>query len=127
MVFNFQAFLVGGNLITLSNKANRYFVTGGAGFIGSYLADWLVNEGGVTVYDNLNSGSLEFISHHLDQRNFNFIQADLLDFGTLKQAIAGHDVVFHLSANPDIRVGTRATDLDLKTGIIASYNVLLRQ
>ena len=124
MVINFQAFFVGGNLITLSNKANRYFVTGGAGFIGSHLADWLVNEGEVTVYDSLSSGSLGFISHHLDQRNFNFIQADLLDFSTLKQAIAGHDMVFHLAANTEIRAGTEATDLDLRTGIIASYNVL---
>jgi len=48
----------------------------------------------------------------------------LLDFSTLKQAISGHDVVFHLAANPEVRTGTKATDLDLKAGIIASYNVL---
>lgn len=110
--------------MALSNKANRYFITGGAGFIGSHLADRLVRVGEVTVYDNLSSGSLEFISHHLDQRNFNFIQADLLDFSILKQAIAGHDMVFHLAANPEVRAGIEATDLDLNTGIIASYNVL---
>jgi len=110
--------------MALGNKANRYFITGGAGFIGSHLADRLVRVGEVTVYDNLSSGSLEFISHHLDQRNFNFIQADLLDFSILKQAIAGHDMVFHLAANPEVRAGIEATDLDLNTGIIASYNVL---
>jgi UDP-glucose 4-epimerase len=110
--------------MTLSDKVTRHFITGGAGFIGSHLADRLVRVGEVTVYDNLSSGKLEFISHHLDQRNFNFIQADLLDFSTLKQAIAGHDIVFHLAANPDVRAGIEATDLDLSTGIIASYNVL---
>ena len=119
-----QVFSIGGNLITLNKKANRYFITGGAGFIGSHLADRLVNEGEVTVYDNLNSGGLEFISHNLERHNFKLIQADLLDFSTLKQAMAGHDRVFHLAANPNVRAGIKATDLDLKMGIIASYNVL---
>jgi UDP-glucose 4-epimerase len=110
--------------MVLNKKATRYFVTGGAGFIGSHLVDRLVGMGRVTVYDNLSSGRLEFISHHLDRRGFNFIEADLLDFGALKQAISGHDVVFHLAANPDVRAGIKATDLDLKAGVIASYNVL---
>ena len=107
-----------------NNQVASYFITGGAGFIGNHLADRLVKTGRVTVYDNLSSGRLEFISHHLEMDNFNFIEADLLDFSTLKQAIAGHDVVFHLAANPDIRAGTSTTDLDLKTGVIATYNVL---
>lgn len=124
LVINCQAFFTGGSLITLSNKANRYFITGGAGFIGSHLADQLVKEGEVTVYDNLSSGSLGFMRHNFHQRNFNFIRADLLDLSTLKQAIAGHDMVFHLAANPEVRAGIGATDLDLKTGVIASYNVL---
>ena len=107
-----------------NDQVPRYFITGGAGFIGSHLADRLVNVGRVTVYDNLSSGSPEFISRHLERDNFNFIEADLLDFNTLKQAIAGHDVVFHLAANPDVKAGTSATDLDLKMGIVATYNVL---
>ena len=106
------------------NKVPRYFVTGGAGFIGSHLVDRLAKMGRVTVYDNLSSGRLEFISYHLDRGDLNFIEADLLDFSTLKQAIAGHDEVFHLAANPEVKAGIKATELDLKTGIIASYNVL---
>ena len=107
-----------------NDQVPRYFITGGAGFIGSHLTDRLVKVGRVTVYDNLSSGSLEFINHHLERENFNFIEADLLDFSALKQAIAGHDVVFHLAANPDVKAGTSTTDLDLKMGIIATYNVL---
>ena len=57
-----------------NNQVTSYFVTGGAGFIGNHLADRLVKVGRVTVYDNLSSGSLEFISHHLEQSNFNFIR-----------------------------------------------------
>ncbi len=107
-----------------NKKTARYFVTGGAGFIGSHLVDRLVKIGKVTVYDNLSSGRREFIRHHLDKDGFNFIQADLLDFSTLKQVIASHDIVFHLAASPEVRASTTATDRDLKTGTIASYNVL---
>jgi len=108
----------------MAKKGTRYFVTGGAGFIGSHLVDRLVERGGVTVYDNLSSGRREFLEQHFDRGDFNFIEADLLDFDTLKGAMGGHDVVFHLAANPDVRAGITATDLDLRVGTIASYNVL---
>jgi UDP-glucose 4-epimerase len=102
----------------------RYFVTGGAGFIGSHLVDNLVNMGLVTVYDNLSSGKKEFIQHHLDRENFRFIQADLLERDQLARAMKDSDVVFHIAANPEIRAGTQDTELDLKQGIIATYNIL---
>jgi len=108
----------------LSKRATRYFVTGGAGFIGSHLVDRLIKMGKVTVYDNLSSGRREFIRRYLDKADFNFVQADLLDFNTLGQAMANHEIVFHLAANPEIRTGIEATDRDLKAGLIASYNVL---
>lgn len=102
----------------------EYFVAGGAGFIGSHLVDRLVEMGRVTVYDNLSSGSREFIEQHLDRNGFRFIEADLLELDTLKKAMKGHDVVFHMAANPEARAGIEETDLDLKTGTIATYNLL---
>ena len=58
----------------------KHFVTGGAGFIGSTLVDRLVaEENKVTVYDNLVSGKIENIKHHLDKKSIDFIQADLVD------------------------------------------------
>jgi len=83
----------------------RYFVTGGAGFIGSHLVDRLIDTGDVTVYDNLSSGKKEFIKHHLGRGSFQFIQADLRELDTLKEAMKNHDVVFHMAANPDARAG----------------------
>jgi UDP-glucose 4-epimerase len=106
------------------DNITKYFVTGGAGFIGSHLVDQLVKIGQVTVYDNLSSGKPEFIEHHLGKSNFRFVKADLLDFDALKQIMNGHNIVFHLAANPDVRAGIRKTDLDLKQGILATYNVL---
>jgi len=109
----------------MSNSGlTRYFITGGAGFIGSHLVDRLISLGKVTVYDNLSSGKKEFIQHHRGNRNFRFIQADLLDFDTLNKAIADHDIVFHLAANPDVRAGITNTKLDLQQGMLATYNLL---
>ncbi len=101
-----------------------YFITGGAGFIGSHLADRLLKTGSVTVYDDLSSGNLDFIKGHLCKNNFRFIRGDLLDSEQLRKAIAGHDVVFHLAANPEVRAGIQATDLDLREGPTATWSVL---
>ncbi len=104
---------------------SRYFVTGGAGFIGSHLVDRLVSEGNtVTVYDNLVSGKKKDIQHLIGKPNFHFIEADLLEFDTLKKSMKGHDIVWHLGANTDIPTGNKVTDLDLKNCTIATRNVL---
>lgn len=103
----------------------RYFITGGAGFIGSHLGDRLLQEGNtVTVYDNLSSGRKEWIDHNLSKQSFRFIKADLLDFSTLKDAMKDHDIVWHLGANTNIPAGIKATDLDLKNCAIGTWNVL---
>ena len=102
----------------------RYFVTGGAGFIGSHLVSRLLESAEVTVYDNLSTGSEREIQHNLDSGRLRFIQADLQDFDNLNKAIASHDIVFHLAANPDVRAGIINTSLDLKMGTLNTYNVL---
>ncbi len=102
----------------------KYFITGGAGFIGSHLVDQLAARARITVYDNLSTGRKDFIRQHFGKSDFQFIQADLLDFDTLTKAIAGSDVVFHLAANTDTRTGIEDTGLDLKQGTITTRNVL---
>lgn len=103
----------------------RCFVSGGAGFIGSHLVDRLMAEGNqVTVYDNLSSGRIEFIEQHLKNKNFSLIKADLLDNNKIKKSIAGHDIVFHLAANPEARRGIEDPRLDLQQETIATFNVL---
>jgi UDP-glucose 4-epimerase len=52
------------------------------------------------------------------------LEADILDFETLKGAMPGHDIVWHLGANTDIPGGNRITDLDLRNCTIGTYNVL---
>ena len=100
----------------------QVLVTGGAGFIGSHLVDLLVERGDeVTIFDNMERGRVEFFAHHGE--NVQFV-GDLLDLDAVKAAMDGIDLVFHLAANPDIRLGTRVTDTDFEQGTIATYNVL---
>jgi UDP-glucose 4-epimerase len=104
----------------------RYFVTGGAGFIGSNMVDRLLADSAnhVTVYDNLSSGKREFLAEHENNERFKFIEADLLDLETVKTSLPNHDLVFHIAANPDIRLGTANTDVDLRNGVLATFNLL---
>jgi UDP-glucose 4-epimerase len=102
----------------------KYFVTGGAGFIGSHLVDMLVEKGDVSVYDNFDLGKREYIKQHINKNGFKVYQADVLDFETLFKAMNGHDAVFHISASNNIAGGLEHTDLDLKQGTLATYNVL---
>ena len=106
-------------------KRTRQFVTGGAGFIGSHLVDRLLSEGDfVTVYDNLVSGRKENIGHHFGKENFRFLEADLMNFDTLKEAMKDHEIIWHLGANTNIIQGNKITDLDLKNCTVATHNVL---
>ena len=105
-------------------KAN-YFVTGGAGFIGSHLAGILAANGSkVTVYDNLVTGSRDNLKPLLGKDNFTLVNADILDPASLTAAMQGHDIVWHLAGNTDINKGNRITDLDLKNCTTGTRNVL---
>ena len=103
----------------------RALVTGGAGFIGSHLIDRLVSRGDtVVVLDNLSSGNLDFIQNHLDSGKVSLVKGDVTNYQDVLSAMKGIECVFHLAANPDIRLGTKITDTDLKQGTIATYNIV---
>lgn len=104
----------------------KYFIIGGAGFIGSVLVDKLLNQKGnsVTVYDNLSSGKLRYIKKFSSQKNFLFIKDDILDLKKLQKNMKHHDFVYHLAANPDIRLGLKDTRLDFQINTVGTMNVL---
>ncbi len=104
---------------------NKVIVTGGAGFIGSHMVDRLLSEGNqVTVIDNLSSGRMEVLEHNIGNPDFKFTRLDLLELEKLKKTIAGADIIFHLAANPDVRLGAENTKVHLEQNIIATYNLL---
>lgn len=104
---------------------NRIIITGGAGFIGSHLVERLLMRGDeIIVLDNLSSGRMEFLKEHYDNPDFKFIRLDLLDPDGLKNAVRDADAVFHLAANPDVRLGASDTRIHLEQNILATYNLL---
>jgi len=103
----------------------RAIVTGGAGFIGSHIVDYLMERGHeVTVIDNMLTGHPEFIRHHLDSKNFTFVKMDLHNFRGVREIFEGRDIVFHLAANADIRHGLEDTYRDLDRNLLTTYNVM---
>jgi len=103
----------------------RAFITGGAGFIGSNLVDRLLADGhSVRVYDNLSTGHSSFLDGARLRQDFTLVKGDLLDLGRLKEAMANHDIVFHLAANADVRHGPEHPGKDLQQNTIATFHVL---
>ncbi len=109
----------------LGDEIKRVFLTGGAGFIGSHVVDTLIPQGyEVTVYDNLSNGRRDFLEAHFGHSAFRFVEADVLDLATLTEAMRGHDLVWHLSANTDIIGSHEQPDRDLRECVVGTFNVV---
>ncbi len=103
----------------------RALVTGGAGFIGSTLADRLAADGvEVVVLDDFRTGRREFVADLLEREHATLVEGDVLDPDALEQAMRGVDTVFHLQANADVRHGLAHPQKDLEQNTIATSNVL---
>jgi UDP-glucose 4-epimerase len=103
----------------------RTVVTGGCGFIASHVVDRLASQGHqVTVIDNLSTGYIENIQHHLDGKKVELLRFDLGDIKNVTKALKGVDAVFHLAANADIRRGLEDTFRDIDRNLLVTYNIL---
>lgn len=104
----------------------KTLVTGGAGCIGSDLAEALLAEGAhVVVIDNLSSGKVEHIAPMRGHPNFTFVNGDLEDAALVASVMSGVEMVYHLAANPDVKFSPGdPTDRDLRQNILCTYNVL---
>lgn len=79
---------------------NSFLVTGGAGFIGSNIVEYLIkyNAGKVVVLDNLSNGYLKNIQQFIGLPNFEFIEGDITDFETCVKCVNNVDYVLHQAA-----------------------------
>jgi UDP-glucose 4-epimerase len=108
-------------------KLGRFFIVGGAGFIGSHFTDHLLANlevQSVTLYDNLSSGREWHFRHHLNDPRFRFVKGDVKDLQTLKSAMAGSEVVIHLASNPDIALAATQPDIDFREGTYLTERVV---
>lgn len=101
----------------------KIFLTGGAGFIGSHIAESLLKEGAeLTIYDNFSSGSMENLKEV--EGHARIVRGDICDYPALEAAMKGHDLVSHQAAQLEILkcVDDPLWDLQVNTG--GTVNVL---
>ena len=105
----------------------RYFLVGGAGFIGSHFTDHLLGDSEtavVTIYDNFSSGREWHYSHHQGDARLRVIHGDVKDLAALERTMTGHDVVIHLASNPDIARAVTEPDIDFREGTYLTQQIL---
>ena len=106
---------------------SRWFIAGGAGFIGSHFTDRLLSDPSterVTLYDNFSSGREWHYGHHAEDARLQVVRADLHETAKLQAAMAGHDVVIHLASNPDIARAVTDPDIDFREGTLLTRQVV---
>lgn len=105
----------------------RYFLVGGAGFIGSHFTDRLLSDPAtelVTIYDNFSSGREWHYHHHLSDPRLRVIRGDVKATSCLTGSMTGHDTVIHLASNPDIARAASEPDIDFREGTYLTHAVL---
>src|ERR1700742_1704240 len=108
------------------HRGRRYFVAGGAGFIGSHLVDAFLADdvASVTIYDNLSSGREWHYSAHRHDARLHIIHADVANLDKLVEAMKGHYVVVHLASNPDIARAATEPEIDFYQGTLLTNNIV---
>jgi len=104
-------------------EGKTIFITGGAGFIGSALATRLIDKNKIVAYDHMQRNSLQYkpIRSH---PNFRLIEADVLDFNRVQEAMHGADMVVHAAGVAGIDTVTRSPVTTMRVNIVGSINVL---
>jgi UDP-glucose 4-epimerase len=106
-------------------RMTSVLVTGGCGFIGSHLVDVLMRkEADVLVLDNLCSGNLQYLKRWFTNSRFRFVEGDLLDVQSLTSLDREFDIVFHLAANPEVRVSSINPWIHFQQNVITTFNLL---
>ena len=109
-----------GRLYTISLKI---LVTGGAGFIGRYLVDFLLPHNEVTIYDNLSNSSKVDIES-LIEKGAKFVNEDILDYQKLQKSCIGFDLVIHLAAKSDVTESVIHPEITNEVNVTGTENIM---
>ena len=100
-------------------------ITGGAGFIGSYIAEKLVENGtDIKVIDSLVTGKKENLSKCFDQDNFSFLEYDLGNLDGIEDHLGDADILFHFAADPEVRTGYSKPEDSFEQNVVNTFNLL---
>jgi len=104
----------------------KYFITGGAGFIGAHLVDAILSssDATVTVIDNFSTGRRWAFGKWLNNKRLEIIEGDVRDQEKIVQFIKNHDIVYHLAANSDIKKAEIVPSIDFENGTLTTNNIL---
>jgi UDP-glucose 4-epimerase len=104
----------------------RFFITGGAGFLGSNLTNEILDRklGSVTVFDNFTTGRRRHFGARANDPRLSIIEGDVSDLPAVTAAVAGHDVVFHLASNSDIARAATDPLIDFNNGTVLTQMLL---
>jgi UDP-glucose 4-epimerase len=104
----------------------QFFVTGGAGFLGSNLTNEILDRGlgPVTVYDNFSIGKRSHFGDRVSDPRLRIVEGDVRDLAKVSDAVAGHDVVFHLASNSDIARAATDPLIDFEHGTLLTQTLL---
>ncbi len=103
----------------------HYLITGGAGFIGSHLADGLLSRGDeVTVLDDLSTGAMRNIRHLKGQPGFNYVVGSVLNAPLLAELVDNADQIFHLAAAVGVRLILESPVRTIETNVKTTEMVL---
>jgi UDP-glucose 4-epimerase len=101
----------------------KVLVTGGAGFIGSHIVDWLLGQGhDVRVYDNFSTGRREFLPKSLPASSVE--RAELRYYGRICRAVEGCGLIIHCAAHADVASGWQEPSVDLRENTVATSDLL---
>lgn len=106
---------------------NNYtsIVIGGGGFIGSHLTERLLKVGHkVTILDNFSTGKSENIQPLVDNPSLTIVKEDLKKPVKLNQIVKKCEIIFHLAANPEVRLGETDPKVHFEENILTTFNLL---
>lgn len=103
----------------------RFVVTGGAGFIGSHLAEELSNKGEVIIVDDLSTGKMGNIEHLIKSHDVRFVKGSINELDLLQRVFRDIDYVFHIAAVPSVPRSIKDPMSTNEVNVKGTLNVLI--